>query len=63
MCGRGKLPFPLPDFIAAQAAQAAIERSSFAPGPDVPGVSSVWEELLDTMAFVHERIRKCRAAP
>ena len=33
-------------------AQAAIEHSSFAPGLDVPGVSSVWEELLDTMAFV-----------
>ena len=27
-----------------------IERSSFAPGPKVPGVNSVWEELLDYMS-------------
>ena len=49
LCGPGKFPFRLPDFIAAQATQAVIERSSFAPGPKVPGVSSVWEELLDYM--------------
>jgi hypothetical protein len=48
-CGPGKFPFRLPDFIAAGAAQAAAERSRFAPGPNLPGVSSVWEELLDYM--------------
>jgi hypothetical protein len=48
-CGPGKFPFRLPDFIAAEAAQAAAERGGFAPGPTVPGVSSVWEELLGYM--------------
>ena len=46
MCGSGKFPFRLPDVIAAH---AATERTSFSPGPDVPGVSSVWEELLGYM--------------
>jgi hypothetical protein len=49
LCGSGKFPFRLPDFIAAQAAQAAAERSGFSPGSNVPGVSSVWEELLGYM--------------
>jgi hypothetical protein len=49
LCDSGKFPFRLPDFIAAQATQAAIERSSFTPGPNVPRVSSVWEELLGYM--------------
>jgi hypothetical protein len=48
-CGSGKFPFRLPDFIAGQAAQAATERSSFSPGSNVPGVGSVWEELLGYM--------------
>jgi hypothetical protein len=46
LCGSGKLLSRLPDFIAAQAAQAAVERSSFSPVANVPGVSSIWEELL-----------------
>jgi len=48
-CGTGKFPFRLPDFIAVETAQAAAERGRFAPSPTVPGVSSVWEELLDYM--------------
>jgi hypothetical protein len=32
--------------------QAAIERSSFSSGSNVPGVSSVWEELLGYMRTI-----------
>jgi hypothetical protein len=32
LCGPGKFPFRLPDFIVAQSASAAVERGGFPPG-------------------------------